>query len=70
VSPALKALVAAIVGATAPQAVSSMHLAPEVLAAVQAVCGAIVAVAYLFVDKPKKNPTTQDDPPPTDPGGN
>ena len=69
-NPILKALVAALVGASAPQAVSAMHLSPDVLAAVQAICGAVVAVAYLFADKPKSNPTTKDDPPPTDPGGN
>jgi len=71
-NPLLKALVAALVGASAPQAVNALHLSPDVLTAVQAICGAVVAVAYLFADKPKPspNPTTKDEPPPTDPGGN
>ena len=69
-NPILKALVAALVGASAPQAVNALHLSPDVLAAVQAICGAVVAVAYLFADKPKPAPTTKDEPPPTDPGGN
>jgi hypothetical protein len=72
-NPALKALVAAAVGGAVPAALSSMQNCGSDMKtlAVQALAGAIVAVAYLFADKPKQEPTTKsDDPPPTAGGGN
>jgi len=73
-NPAIKAIVAAAVGGAVPAALSSMQTCgsdPRTLA-VQALAGAIIAVAYLFSDKPKPSPKPDqkaDDGTP-DPGGN
>ena len=62
-NPAIKALVAAAVGGAVPAALSSMQNCgsdPKTLS-VQALAGAIIAVAYLFSDKPKGKIETPED---------
>ena len=71
-NPALKALVAAAVGGAVPAALASMQNCGSDMKtlAVQSLAGAIIAVAYLFADKPKPQPTTKDDDGTPDAGGN
>lgn len=71
-NPAIKALVAAAVGGAVPAAIDAMQQCGSdwrTLAAHSA-AGAIIAVAYLFSDKPKPSPTTKGDDGTPDAGGN
>jgi len=74
-NPALKALVAAAVGGAVPAAIDALQQCGSDWRTLVAhsTAGAIIAVAYLFSDKPKPEPTPEpkdkdDEQPP--PGGN
>lgn len=72
-NPAIKALVAAAVGGAVPAAIDALQQCGSDWRTLVAhsIAGAIIAVAYLFSDKPKPSPTTKDDDvPPPDAGGN
>lgn len=71
-NPAIKALVAAAVGGAVPAAIDAMQQCGSDAKTLMAhsVAGAIIAVAYLFSDKPKPSPEPKDDDGTPDPGGN
>lgn len=71
-NPAIRALIAAAVGGAVPAAIDAMQQCGSdwrTLAA-HSLAGSIVAVAYLFSDKPKGQPTTKNDDGTPDAGGN